>query len=152
MARYQYKIAAGWNNTAGLTFFEAISVSGGEDLHSIARRIATGTYLLPETFLPYAPNIVITAGGTLTQSGYPKLILNFKVIGTKSYAYLEANYGAGNATHRGKVTIQIPSEDFNTFEQYNAIFKLADAPKATYKNSKYWLENVQATVFIRGLA
>lgn len=152
MTRYSYKIAQGWNNAAGLTNFESISVSGGEDLHGAIRRIASACYYMPQTFLPYAPNFVLTAGGGYTQSGYTKCVLLFPLIGAKSYDYLATTYAQDNTTYRGKCTIAIRSNDFNTYANYNAIFKLADAPKPIFQQSKYWYENVQAEFLIRGTA
>jgi len=152
MARYGYKIAQGWNNTAGLANFESISVSGGEDLHGVVRRIAANCYFLPQTFLPYAPNFVLSAGGSYSQAGYAKCILLFPLIGAKSYDYLATTYGQDNTTYRGKVTLTFRSNDFNTYANYNALLKLADAPKPIFQQNKYWYQDVQATFLIRGTA
>lgn len=152
MARYNYQLAAAWNNAAGLANIESISVSGGEDLSLILGRLPSATYYLAHTLEPYELPFELTAGGTLTQRGYAKVILNFPVMGAKSYDYLDNTYAQGNSTTRGKVTVKLRSNDFNTYVNYNAIMQLAKAPKPIYRSSKYWLENVQVTFLIRGVA
>lgn len=152
MARYNYQLAAAWNNAAGLANIESISVSGGEDLSLILGRLPAATYYLAHTLEPYDLPYEITAGGTLTQRGYAKVILNFPIMGAKSYDYLFTTYAQGNSTTRGKVTVKLRSNDFNSYVNYNAIMRLAKAPQPIYRSSKYWYENINVAFLIRGTA
>lgn len=152
MARYNYQLAAAWNNAAGLSNIESIAVSGGEDLSLLLGRLVSPIYYLAHTLEPYDLPFEITAGGSMTQRGYAKAILNFPVMGVKSYDYLDATYAQGNSTTMGKVTVKLRSNDFNTYVNYNAIMQLAKAPKPIYRSSKYWYQDVQVTFLIRGVA
>lgn len=152
MTRYDYKIAANWNNSAGLANLESISVSGGEDLHTLLGRLAANTYYLAHTLQPFAINYELTTSGASSQRGFTKVILNFPVIGAKSYDYLETTYGQGNSTYRGKVTIRLRSGDFNTYANYNGILALAPPPRPFYRGADFWYQDVQATILIKGVA
>lgn len=152
MPLYDYKIATNWNNAAGLTNFESISVSGGEDLHSVLARLASATYYLPQTQEPYNLPYELTAGGTYTQRGYAKAILLFPLMGVKSFDYLESTYGQGNTSYHGKVTVRLRSANFNSYANYNAIMSLANAPKPIYRMSAYFYQDIAVTFLLRGVA
>lgn len=152
MPLYDYKIATNWNNAAGLTNFESISVTGGEDLHGVLARIASPCYYLPQTQEPFSIPFELTAGGTYTQRGYSKAILLFPLMGAKAYDYLASTYAQENTTYHGKVTVRLRSNNFNSYSNYNAIMSIINAPKPIFRMSKYWLQDITVTFLIRDTA
>lgn len=113
MARYDYQLAAGNDNEAGLQNVEVVIPA----------------YNQRTTFYPrgrgnYDEGIVrIRADGTAYITGYASITWPLNVLTYTQWAYLQTNYCTGGTGLSGKVTVRtrIPA---GTYANYNAVMIL----------------------------
>lgn len=116
MAFYLYKIAAGWNNAAGLVNVESLIVD-------------TDTFAPPVAYMAYNPGTVrVRADGQVYYSGFPSVVWRFTGLKRAMYYYLMTNYTTGGNTLSGKVTISTRNIT-GTHANYNAVMVLPAPPE-----------------------
>ena len=106
MALYDYQIAAGHNNAAGLANVETLTDAGGNLFKPPS---ALGTY--------QAGEVVPTLSGSIAVVGSAFVVWNWTML-TTQYAYLKTTYCAGGYT--GLVTIRTATEQYAVYANYNA--------------------------------
>lgn len=119
MARYAYKIAAGYNNTGSLANIESIVPSGDR------------AFFPPEGFNNFNPGQANVRGdGLTTRNGFPYCFWVFSAMTRKQVAYLRTTYCGGG--YSGLVTIAT-RPDTIAYVNYNAVITLPD-PDATQRH------------------
>lgn len=116
MALYEYKIATGWNNAAGLTNVEGLTVD-------------SRTFTPPVAYMAYNPGTLrIRADGQVYYSGFPSVVWRFTGLTRAMYYYLMTTYTTGGNTLSGKVTISTRNLA-GTHANYNAVMVLPAPPE-----------------------
>lgn len=105
------KIAANWNNAAGLAAWESITPSSDR------------AFFAPRIFGTYDPGSRrIGTDGLDTFAGYGSVDLLWEAITKLQERYLRETYCSNG--YNGKVTVRLRTDDPDTYANYNAILKL----------------------------
>lgn len=108
--RFDYQIAAGHNNAAGLTNIESLVPSGNIAFPPPAARGNRN------------PGITrIRANGVATQSGYPAQVWRMVWLTYEQYAYLKTTYASGGYSAAVTVRTRFGSGDY---ANYNAVLNI----------------------------
>lgn len=121
MSIYDYQIAAGHDNAAGLVNIEAITPSGDKTFYPPA---GVGTYN-PGEFR-------IRGDVSLYIAGEASCEWVFSSLTRAQVRYLMTTYCA--SSYSGKVTIRTKTDNINTYANYNAVMVL---PKLTETERNY---------------
>lgn len=120
MAHYNYQIAVGWDNSAGLANIEAISVTGADPIFGT-------THYYVRAFTQYLQGqevFDINAGQTF--EGYESVIWISSVMTPAAWSYLKTTY-------EGQVTIKTTLGVPGTYSNKNAWLRL---PRPRNMNAK----------------
>lgn len=122
----EYKLAAGWNNAAGLTGLEGVFIAN--DFIPFKTFKSWGTYNPGEA--------IIRGDGTIVFDGYPSCSWVFSIITRLQVQYLQDTYCSGS--YSGKVTIRTSTDNVNTttalpaYENYSAVMRLQPPGESKY--------------------
>lgn len=111
--RYDYKLAAGYNNAAGLTNLETITVSGD-----------SRPFFSPVGYSNYRAGVrKIRSDGTVIFTGFPSAHWIIPAMTRKQWEYLSDQYCSGGFS--GKVTVRT-RVGRTSYSNFNAILVLPD--------------------------
>jgi len=123
MARYSYKLAAAYNNAAGLANIESIVPTSDRAFFS------------PVVFNNYKPGVRKgRTDGLLYMAGWASSFWILPVVTRPQFAYLQTTYCAGGFS--GKVTVATRI-NLVAYANYNAILTLPD-PEQLQRHFKYY--------------
>jgi hypothetical protein len=112
MAIYDYRIAAGHNNTAGLVNVEDIAPPGDRAFYP------------PSAYSSYNVGAIrLRLDGTAYTAGMPSVEWLFDVMTRAQWRYLQDTYTVGGNSHSGKVTVRTRDMD-GAYTNYNAVMIL----------------------------
>lgn len=115
--RYAYKLAAGYNNAAGLVNIESITPSGDKAFYP------------PQGVGAYDPGqFRIRGDGTVYVSGFAATEWLFSKITRAQVRYLQTTYC--NSGWSGKVTVATKTDNINTYANFNAVMVLTKLPES----------------------
>lgn len=124
MALYDFQLAAGYNNAAGLANIENITPSG--DYRA---------FTVPDGFASYSPGqSKQRADGLVYTTGYPTVTWRFGGLTRKQYIYLRDTYC--NDGLSGKVTVRTLKED-GTYGNFNAVMIVPQLPELSRRLGAY---------------
>lgn len=133
MVRYDYQIAAGNNNAAGLVNIENITPTGGTPFKP------------PQGVGNWNPGAFrIRGDGTVYIAGYASTEWVFTTLTRLQHRYLMETYC--NNSYSGKVTIRTKADDEDTYANYNAVMILSPLADAERNFTVY---NNYAVQFVR---
>ncbi len=120
MTRYDYKIASGYNNVAGLTNLEAITPTGDRSFFS------------PVAYSAFRGGVRhIRTDGSVILTGFPSAFWVFPALTRKQWEYLQDTYCGGAGKFSGKVTIRTRVGGRSSYGNFNAIMILPDPAELT---------------------
>lgn len=113
---YEYAIAAGWNNVAGLRNIESITPIGDKSFRP------------PNAYSAFNPGTLrLRADGIAYTEGFASTAWTFSALTRAQYQYLMTNYSIGGNSYSGKVTIRTMTPA-GTYANYNAVVLLPIMP------------------------
>lgn len=116
--RYDYQIAAGINNEAGLVNLETVTVVGD-----------TKPFFAPVGYSSFKPGVrKIRSDGTLAITGFPSAYWIIPIVTRKQWEYVQDTYCNGG--YSGKVTIRTRIGRA-AYANYNAVLTLPDPDTLT---------------------
>lgn len=117
MALYNYQIATGYNNAAGLVNIENITPSGSRAFDA------------PDGLSKYRPGgqAIIRGNGTITWTGYPSTEWEWSLITLQQVRYLMTTYCASG--YSGLVTIKTQTDNIEVYANFNAVMTLTPLPE-----------------------
>lgn len=125
MAHYNYQIAVGWNNSAGLANIEGIAVSGATAIFGATHYYVRGY----ARYLQGQPVFDINVGQTF--EGYESVIWVSAVMTPAAWSYLKSTY-------EGQVTIKTTLGVPGTYSNKNAWLRLP-RPRDMDSRNQYFL-------------
>lgn len=145
MVEQTYQIAAGWDNTAGFTNIEAVSVSGGAGLDTLISFLDTGTHYFVQALGNYVVPYAFTTAGTVSQNGFKRLRWRFSLMEDKALDSLLTTY-AQESSNDGNVTVSTRLHTA-TYVSKNAKFfiKWPDKPPLL-RSGAYWYQDVETVL------
>ena len=124
MAHYDYKLATGWNNTAGYTNIEAIAVTG-------ATTIFGTTHYYVQGFAQWLQGEeMFDVNNAMTFEGYESVIWKSTVMTPTAWNYLRTTY-------EGQVTVRTTLGVPGTYSNKNAWLRLPRPRQMNRKGSHY---------------
>jgi hypothetical protein len=122
MARYDYKLATGYDNEAGFTNVED----------------ALPTYNGRQTFYPVGRanfdegTLRVRADGEIYAAGFDSFVWELNILTYAQWAYLQTNYCTGGTGYSGLVTARTRLIG-GTYSNYNAVMHLPKPPEEEKK-------------------
>lgn len=130
MATYEYKIAAGHNNAAGLTNIEDITPSSDVAFYP------------PVAYNKLSKGVVrVRADHTRYTTGVLQTRWEFAVMTRRQWRYLQSTFTTGGNSYSGLVTIRTMNAETGSYTNYNATIVLT--PPSAYQPSPLAYEDVE---------
>lgn len=125
MQLYQYKLAAGYNNAAGLVNIESIIPTGDR------------AFSPPQGYASFSPGVLrVRADGLRYVAGFQTILWIFSLLTAAQWRYLQDTYTVGGNSYSGKVTVANRNED-GSYSNYNAIIYVPPLPELA--SNRKWL-------------
>lgn len=130
---YDYQIADGQNNAAGLVNIEAITPSGDR------------AFAAPQAFSSFNPGVLrVRADGLSYLAGFQSFTWLFSILTRAQWQYLQDNYSTSGNSYSGKVTVRSRNID-GTYTNYNTLINIPLLPDLDRQFTAYKQVRIEFT-------